>query len=85
MMQAGLPACIIIRVLFSVVELQSQLYVPRGLGACDLSHLGSQGRVGCVELGVVKGVDEVGSELQSESLRNGEVLVQTQVDVAVMR
>ncbi len=39
----------------------------------------------CVELDVVESIDEVGSELHPESLRYREVLMQTEVDVAVMR
>ncbi len=41
--------------------------------------------IGCVVLDVVEGVDEVGSELQPESLADREVLVQAEVNVAVMR
>ena len=62
-------ACLIIRALFSVVELQRQLDVPWGLGTCNLSHRGSQAHVWCVELDVVESIDEVGSELQTEPLR----------------
>ena len=78
-------ACIIILVLFSVIEFQSQLYVPWGLGAFDLSHAGTDAHIRCVELDVVEHVDEVGSELQAEPLRKLEVLVQAQVYVCVMR
>src|SRR4029077_786577 len=78
-------ACIIIRVLFSIIEFQSQLYVSWGLGACNLPHRGSQTHIRCVELDVVEGIDEVGSELQFEPLRNHEILMQAQIDVGVMR
>ena len=83
-MQARLLACIIIRALFSVVEFQRQLNVPWGLGTGNLPHRGSQTHVGCVVLDMVKSVDEVGSELQPETLCNWEIFVQTQVNVAVM-
>src|SRR6266849_2006272 len=82
------PASPIIRVLFSVVELQRQLYVPRGLGTCNLSHRGcgaSEAHVRCIELDVVESVDEVASELQTKPLAELEVLMQTQVHVGVMR
>ena len=85
MMQARRLACIIIRTLFSVVEFQRQLYVPWGLGAGNLSHRGSQTHVGCVVLGMVESVDEVGSELEPESLADGEVFMHTQIDVGVTR
>jgi len=77
-------ACIIIRSSFSVVEFQRQLYVPWGLGTGNLSHRGSQTHVGRVELDMVESVDEVGSELQPESLADWEVLMHTHVDVGVM-
>ena len=83
-MQARRLACIIIRVLFSVVEFHRQLYVSWGLGTGNLSHRGSQTHVGCVELDMVESVDEVGPELQLESLRDWEVFMQTHVDVGVM-
>ncbi len=92
-MQARLLACIIIRALFSVVEFQRQLYVPWGLGAGNLSHRGwrlaglnrcGQTHVRCVELDMVESVDEVGSELQPESLSDWEILMQTHVDVGVV-
>ena len=82
-MQARLLACIIIRALFSVVEFQCQLDVSWGLGTCNLSHRGSQTHVGCVVLGMVESVDEVGSELQPETLCDWEVLMHTHVDVCV--
>src|ERR1035437_3751744 len=69
----------------SIIELQRQLYVPGRLGAGNLSHRGSQTHIRCVELDMVESIDEVGSELQPESLRYREVLMQTEVDVAVMR
>src|SRR6266852_3150693 len=79
------PASPIIRVLFSVVELQGQLYIPRGLGTCNLSHRGSEAHVWCIELDVVESVDEVASKLQTKPLAELEVLMQTQVHVGVMR
>lgn len=89
MMQAHeMPASlyvILIRDPVSVIEFQSQLYISWRLGTGDLSHRGSQTHVRCVELHVVERVDEVASELQAESLSNREVLMQTEVDVAVMR
>lgn len=85
MMQASGPACIIIRVWFSVVEFQRQLYVSWGLGTGNLSHCGSQTHVGRVVLDMVESVYEVGSELQPEPLSDREVFVQTHVDVSVMR
>ena len=83
MMQARKLACIIIRVLFSVVDFHRQLNVSWWLRAGNLAHRGSQTHVGCVVLDVVECVDEVGSELQPESLSDWEVLMQTQVDVGV--
>ena len=82
-MQARLLACIIIRALFSVVEFQRQLYVPWRLGTGNLSHRGSQTHVGCVVLDMVESVDEVGPELQPESLSDREILVHAHVDVGV--
>ena len=70
-------ACLIIRALCSVVELQRKLDVPWGLSTRNLSHLGSQAHVGCVELDVVESIDEVGSELQTKPLRYLKVLMQT--------
>lgn len=69
----------------SKIELQRQLYVPGRLGAGNLSHRRSQTHIRCIELDMVESIDEVGSELQPESLAHREVLMQTQVDVAVMR
>jgi hypothetical protein len=85
MMQARDAACIIIRVLLSKIEFQRQLYIPRGLGTCDLSDRRPQSGVGRVVLDMVKGVDEVGTELQLEPLGKREVLVQTHIHVGVMR
>ena len=79
-------ACLIIRGLYSlVVELQRELNVPWRLGAGNLTHAGAKAHVGRVELYVVKGVDEVSSELQFEPLCNREVLGQTEVYVGVVR
>ena len=69
----------------SIIELQSQLYVSWRLGAGDLAHCRSQGHVRCVVLDMVEGVDEVGSELQPESLGNREVLMQAEVNIVVVR
>ena len=82
----GLSACItIIRAWLSVVELQRQLYVPRWLSACDLPHRGSETHVRCIELDVVECIDKVGPELQSESLSELKVLMQTHVHVGEVR
>jgi hypothetical protein len=85
MRQAGVCAYLIVRVLCLVVELQRQLNVSWRLSARNLSHGASQAHVWSVELRMVKGVDEVGSELQPNPLGNQEVFVQTQVHVGVMR
>lgn len=85
MRQAGVCACLIIRVLFSVVELQRQLDIPWRLGTGNLSHVSANTRAGHVQLYVVKRIDEVRSELQPEPLCHLEVLLQTQVNVGVMR
>src|SRR5271169_649550 len=75
-------ACIIIIwVPTSIIELQSQLYVSWRLITRNLPHCGSQTHIRCVELGVVESIYEVGSELHSEPLSNGEVLMQTEVDI----
>ena len=79
------PASSIIRTWLSVVELQRQLYVPRWLGTCNLSHRGSQAHIGRIELDVVEGVDEVTSELQTEALCKLKVLVQAQIHISEMR
>src|SRR3954453_21336638 len=76
-------ACIIIRS-FLIVEFQRQLDISWRLRTCNLSHRGSQPHIGCVELDMVECVDEVGSELQSEPLREREVFMHTHVDVSVM-
>jgi len=63
----GVAACIIIRVLASIIEFQRQLYIPHRLGAGDLSHTGiarrklrcAQAHVRSVVINVVKEVDEV--------------------------
>ena len=78
-------ACLIIRGLCLVVELQCQLDIPWRLGAANLSHRGTKAHVWCVELHVVKRIDEVTPELQPEPLRELEVLMQTQVYVGVTR
>src|ERR1700675_1932491 len=85
MRQAGVCACLIIRCLLLVVELQRKLNVPWRLSAVDLSHVGAKAHIGCVKLDVVKRVDEIGSELQLEPFREKEVLMQTQVHIGVMR
>src|SRR5579872_510273 len=81
----GIAACIIIRGSTSIIEFQRQLYVSWWLGSCDLAHRGTVTHVGRIVLDVVKRVDEVRAELQAEPLRNGKVLVQTQVHVGVTR
>src|SRR5258708_24421318 len=85
MRQAGVIACLIIRGLCLVVELQRQLDVPWSLGVGNLSHGRSKAHIRCVELDVVECIDEVSSELQPEPLRECEVLMQTQVYVGVTR
>lgn len=57
-------ACLIVRCLRLVVELQGKLNVPWGLGARNLSHRSSKAHVWCVELHVVERIDEVGPKLQ---------------------
>ena len=69
----------------SVIEFQRQLYVPGWLGAGDLPHRGAQAHVRRVVLDMVERINEVAPELQSEPLRNREVLMQTQVDIRVVR
>jgi len=81
----GIAACIIIRGLASIIEFQSQLYVPWGLGTCDLADRRPQRIVRCVVLDVVKCVDEVAAELQAEAFRQLKVLVQTRVDIEIAR
>ena len=68
-----------------VVEFESELNVPWRLGAGNLTHGGAKAHVGRVVLYMVKGVDEVSSELQFEPLCNLEVLGQTDVYVGVVR
>jgi hypothetical protein len=69
MRQAKVIACLIIRGLCLVVELQRKLDIPWRLGAGNLPHRGSKAHAWRVELYVVKRIDEVGSELQLEPLR----------------
>src|SRR5208283_1506312 len=85
MRQAGVIACLIVRGLCLIVELQRKLDVPRRLGAVNLSHGGTKAHVWCVELYMVERIHEVSSELQLEAFRHLEVLMQTQVYVGVMR
>src|SRR5205807_10251346 len=85
MRQAKVFACLIIRGLYSIVELQSELDVSGRLGAGDLSHRRTQTHVRCVELHVVKGVDEVAAELQPEAFCHLDVFMEAQVQVGVMR
>ena len=80
-----MSACLIIRGLLSVVELQSKLDIPWRLGTGNLSHGGTKAHVWRVELDVVKRIEEVGSELQFEPLCKLQVLMQTQVYVGEMR
>lgn len=70
-------ACLVVRGLRLGVEFQRELDVPRRLGAGDFSHCGPEAHVGCVELYVVKRVNEVSSELQFEPFCNLDVLRQT--------
>ena len=79
------PASSIIRIWLSVVELQRELYVPRWLGTCNLSHRGSQAHIWCIELDVVESIDKVGAELQTETLTELKILMQTHVHVCEMR
>lgn len=85
MRQAGVFACLIIRVLFLVVELQRKLDIPWRLGTGNLPHATANTCVGHVQLYVVKRIDKVRPELQPEPLCHLEVLLQTQVYVGVMR
>src|SRR5271167_763624 len=84
MRQAGVYACLIIRGLQLVVEFQRKLNVSWRLGTVYLSHVGAKAHVGCVELHVVKGIDEVGPELQFEPFCELEVLMEAQVDVGIV-
>ena len=81
-------ACIIIIGLSgpaSVIELQGQLNVPGRLRAGDLPKAASQGRAWRIVLDMVERVDEVGTELQPEPLRDGEVFMQTHIDIGETR
>ena len=69
----------------SIIELKSQLYVSWRLGAGDLPHRGSQTHTRCIVLDMVEGVDEVSPELQPESLCKWKVLMQAEVNIAVVR
>src|SRR5271170_7231141 len=84
MRQAGVFACLIIRGLCLVVELQRKLDVPRRLGTINLSYVGAKAHIGRVKLYVVKRVDKLGSELQFEPFRELEVLMQTHVHIGVV-
>jgi hypothetical protein len=66
-----------------VVQLQGKLDIPWVLRAGDLTHGRSKVHVWSVQVDVVEGIDEVGSELQSEPLCELEVLLQAQVEVRV--
>src|SRR5215468_3107635 len=68
-----------------VVQLQCQLNISGRLGTLNLAYGCAQAHVRCVQLYVVKGVDEVGPELQFEALGDLEVLCQSQINVGVMR
>src|ERR1700730_4093103 len=85
MRQAGGVACLIIRGLCLVVELQRQLDISLRLGAGNLPHILSKAHVWCIELDVVKRIHEVSSELQLKPFGKREVLMQTQVYVCVTR
>jgi hypothetical protein len=80
MRQAGVIACLIIRGLCLVVELQRQLDIPWRLSAGNLPQRRTQvPNEWGVELYVIERVDEVSPELQLEPFRNWEVLMQAQV------
>ena len=85
MRQAGVCACLIVRCLYLVVELQRKLNVPRRLGAGNLPHRGPKAHVWRVQLDMVEGIDEVSSKLQSEPLGHLEVLLDAQVYVGEVR
>src|SRR5579863_7508209 len=84
MRQAGVYACLIIRGLCLVVELQRKLNIPRTLGTGNLPHCRSKAHVRSVGLHVVERVQEVGSKLQPEAFRHLEVFMETQIHVSVM-
>lgn len=77
-------ACLIIRGLQLVVELQGKLNLPCRLGTGDLSDSGTEARVRRVVLYMVEGIDEFASELQFEALRELEVLGQAEVHVTIV-
>src|SRR5260370_4964606 len=82
--QAGVFACPIIRGLGLVVELQRKLDVSRRLRR--LNHSGCTGldrRVGYCQVDAVKGIQEIRTELQSESFCQREVFLQAQIPVVV--
>lgn len=68
-----------------VVELQSQLDVPRRLSARNLPNRRSKAVAWSIELRVVEGVDEVCPELHFEPLGYWEVLVYTRIHIGVTR
>ena len=64
----GVFACLIVRRLCLVVELQRKLNIPWRLGGRNLSYCSSKVHVRGVQLNVVECIDEVGPELQPEPL-----------------
>src|SRR5260370_11852038 len=82
--QAGVFACPIIRGLGLVVEVQGKL---DGSGRLRrLNHSGCTGldrRVGYCQVDAVKGIQEIRTELQSESFCQREVFLQAQIPVVV--
>ncbi len=79
-------ACLIIRALRLEIELQRELNVSRGLRRLNnsggrLSHR----RIGYREVDAVKRIQEVCTELESESLADLEVLLQAGIPVVVSR
>ncbi len=64
-------ACLIVRCLCLVVELQRKLNIPRGLGTLggrNLSHRRSKVHVWSIQLNMVERIDEIGPKLQPEPL-----------------
>src|SRR6266550_317161 len=85
MRQAGVYACLIIRCLLLVVELQCKLNVSRILRVFYLAHRCSNSDVTIrdrIKVDMVERVQEVRSELQLEPLCNLEVLLQAKIQLA---
>src|SRR5258708_32994789 len=82
--EVGVLGCPIIRGLGLVVELQGKLDVSRRLRR--LNHSGCTAldrRVGYRQADAVKGIQEIRTELQSESFCQREVFLQAQIPVVV--